>query len=228
MILKELVLDLDKIFHKELALEWDRTGLQVGSGSRQVSKLLVTLDMDDRVIDEAVSSGTSIIISHHPALFEDMGSITDSTVTGSMILRLAENRIAAYAAHTNYDIMEGGLNDLIAQKLGLEDTGTIAPGYGNWYKFVVFIPRGSQEEVRKAVCKAGGGKLGDYSCCTFSTGGTGTFLPGKDARPHTGKPGILSQVDELRMECMVSGQDLEELVNAALKAHPYEEPAYDI
>jgi dinuclear metal center YbgI/SA1388 family protein len=228
MILKELVLDLDKIFHKQLALEWDRAGLQVGNGSLQVSKVLVTLDVDDRVIDEAISSGTSIIISHHPAVFEDPGDITDSTVIGSRILRLAENRIAAYAAHTNYDIMEGGLNDLIAQKLGLEDTGAIVSEYGNWYKFVVFIPKGSQEEVRKALCGAGGGKLGDYSCCTFSSGGTGTFLPGKDARPHTGKPGILSQVDELRMECMVSEQDLEDLVYAALKAHPYEQPAYDI
>jgi dinuclear metal center YbgI/SA1388 family protein len=228
MILKELVLDLDKIFHKELALEWDRAGLQVGNGSRQVSKVLVTLDVDDRVIDEAVSCGTSIIISHHPAVFEDPANITDATITGSRILRLAENRVAAYAAHTNYDIMEGGLNDLLAQKLGLEDTGTIASESRNWYKFVVFIPEGSQEEVRKAVCRAGGGKLGDYSCCTFSSRGTGTFLPGKDARPYLGKSGMLSQVDELRMECMVSEHDLEDLVYAAIKAHPYEEPAYDI
>jgi dinuclear metal center YbgI/SA1388 family protein len=228
MILKELILDLDKIFQKDLALEWDRVGLQIGNSNSTINKILVTLDVDDELIDEAISSGTNLIISHHPAVFEEMVSITDYSGTGSMVLKLIENSIAVYAAHTNYDIMDGGLNDIIASKLGLEEIRAIEATSQNWYKFVIFVPVNNQEEVRRAICKSGGGKIGDYSCCTFSSRGRGTFLPGKDAQPYIGKTGELSEVDEVRMECIVGKDDLHELSKAVIEAHPYEEPAYDI
>lgn len=228
MILKELALDLDKIFQKELALEWDRVGLQIGNSKKQIKKIMVTLDIDDELIEEAISCNTDLIISHHPAVFEALGSITDSTPVGKRILRLIENAIAVYSAHTNYDIMDNGLNDIIALRLGLTDIEYLQALEKSLYKFIIFVPLGSQEAIRKAICGSGGGRLGDYSCCTFSTRGKGTFLPGKDAQPYIGKTGQLSVIDEIRMECIVEEKDLGGLVKAAIKAHPYEEPAYDI
>jgi len=228
MILKELVFNLDSIFHKDLAAQWDMVGLQAGTGKKEVKKALITIDVDDELIEEALRIKADLIISHHPLIFQRLGSVTDSTSTGRKLLKLIENKIAVYSAHTNYDIMEKGLNDVIAGRLGLVDVRPVSAYQEKLFKFVVFVPVGSQEAVRKAICSSGGGRLGDYSCCTFSSRGRGTFLPGKEAHPYTGRTGELNIVDEIRMECIVRERDLDRLVGAVLKAHPYEEPAYDI
>jgi len=126
MILKELALNLDKIFHKSIAAGWDRVGLQIGNEERDIKKILVTLDVDDEVIEEAIGSKAGLVISHHPIIFNPLDSVTGSTYTGRKVMKLVENRISAYAAHSNYDIMDGGLNDILAGKLGLKDIKYIA------------------------------------------------------------------------------------------------------
>jgi len=228
MILKELASSLDKIFHKSLAADWDRVGLQIGNERRNINKILVTLDLDDEAIEEAVSNNADLVISHHPIIFDPIDSVTDSTDTGKKVMRLVENRISAYAVHSNYDIMDEGLSDILAQKLGLKDIKSTGSHKKQWYKFVIFSPPGSQEKIRKVICGSGGGKFKDYSCCTFSSPGTATFLPEKDAHPYIGNTGELSIVDEVRMECIVDEENLRQLVESVIKVHPYEEPAYDI
>ena len=229
MILKDLVLNLDKIFHKNLAYAWDKTGLQIGRSESEIKKILITLDIDDDVIEEAVNTGSNLIISHHPLIFEPLENIIDSgRGTSEKVLRLIEKGIAVYAAHTNYDIMPGGLIDVLSKKLELEDLQYIKQEDIQWYKFVIFVPRDSQDKVRKAICSRGGGEFKNYSCCTFNTVGKGTFLPGEDAEPYIGEKGNLNIVDEIRMECIVGEDDLEVMVESAVEAHPYEEVAYDI
>ncbi|MBA7571693.1 GTP cyclohydrolase 1 type 2 [subsurface metagenome] len=117
---------------------------------------------------------------------------------------------------------------MLAEKLELEGLQYIKQEDRQWYKFVIFVPRDSQDKVRKAICSRGGGEFKNYSCCTFNTAGKGTFLPGKGAQPYIGEEGSLSTVDEIRMECIVSENNLEAMVKAAVEAHPYEEAAYDI
>jgi len=96
------------------------------------------------------------------------------------------------------------------------------------YKLVVFIPMSHLEKVRLAVCQAGAGKLGNYDCCTFISKGTGTFRPLPGAHPYIGKRGKISKVKEARLETLVQKKDLKKVIAAMKKAHPYEEPAYDI
>jgi len=229
MILKDIAQYLDKIFHKNLAYTWDKVGLQLGRSEAEIKKILVTLDIDDGVIEEALNTGSNLIVSHHPLIFEPVEDITDlSTGVSEKILRLIEKGIAVYAAHTNYDIMPGGLIDVISGKLELEDLQYIKQENVQWYKFVIFVPRDSQDKVRKAICSRGGGEFKNYSCCTFNTAGKGTFLPGEGAEPYIGEKGNLNIVDEIRMECIVNEYDLEKVVKAATEAHPYEEAAYDI
>jgi dinuclear metal center YbgI/SA1388 family protein len=229
MILKDLAPHLDKIFHKNLAYAWDKVGLQIGRSEAEIKKILITLDIDDDVIEEAVNTGSNLIISHHPLIFEPIENITDSSRgTSEKILRLIEKGIAVYAAHTNYDIMPGGLIDVLSEKLELDDLQYIKQEDVQWYKFVIFVPRESQDKVRKAICSRGGGEFKNYSFCTFNTAGKGTFLPGEGAEPYTGEKGNLNIVDEIRMECIVSEGNLEAMVKAAVEAHPYEEVAHDI
>jgi len=96
------------------------------------------------------------------------------------------------------------------------------------YKLVVFIPESHLEKVRGAICQAGAGKLGNYDYCTFTSKGTGTFRPLKGAKPYIGKIGKLKKVQEIRLETIVQKKDLRKVIAAMKKAHPYEEPAYDI
>lgn len=228
MILKELASSLDNIFHISLAEEWDKAGLQVGSIDADIKKILITLDLDSKAIEEAIECNADLVISHHPIIFDALDRVTDSTDTGKKVIKLLENKISAYSAHSNYDIMDGGLNDILAKKLELKDIKNICSSKKQWYKFVIFVPAGSEAKIREAVCRSGGGKFKDYSCCTFSGHGKGTFLPGKNADPYIGNVGELSVVDEIRMECIVDEENLKKLIDNAISAHPYEEPAYDI
>lgn len=228
MILKELVSSLDEIFHKSLAADWDRVGLQIGNERRDIKKILITLDLDNEAIEEAVGNDADLVISHHPTMFDPIDSVTYSNDTGKKVMRLVENKISAYAAHSNYDIMDEGLSDILAQKLGLKNIKSIGDHKKQWYKFVIFSPPGSHKKIVKAICGSGGGKFKDYSCCTFSSPGKGTFLPEKDAHPFIGNIGELSIVDEVRMECIVDEENLKQLIKDVIEVHPYEEPAYDI
>jgi len=228
MILKQLVLHLDRIFNKNLALSWDKVGLQIGNLGSDIKKILITLDVTSDAVREAVSKNCGLILAHHPLIFDSLDTILSSRSSEKKILTLIENKIAFYCAHTNYDAMAGGLNDFTADLLGLVNTEVIEDQDEQWYKFVVFVPVESEEKVRKAICEQGGGRWRNYSCCTFNTEGKGTFTPHEGSEPYIGKTGKVNFVDEVRIECIVSQNNLNELIEAVVGAHPYEEAAYDV
>lgn len=228
MKLRKLTEILDKNFHKEYSLSWDNTGLLIGNYNSETGKLLISLDVTGEVINEAISLNIDLIFSHHPLIFSPLKNIVSDNFSGQIILKLAANNIAVYCAHTNYDIMKGGLNDYIADILELEKVVSIIPNYTKWFKFAIYTPTDYEEKVRNTICLSGGGQWKDYSCCTFKTKGTGTFKPGENSKPFIGKKGSLSFADESRIECIISSEKLKNLIKNVLEVHPYEEPAYDI
>jgi dinuclear metal center YbgI/SA1388 family protein len=119
MILKELATVFDMIFYKNLALDWDKTGLRVGNIQKDIRKILITLDLTDGVIQEAIRAKVDLLLSHHPLLMEPIDSFLDTNSLGSKLLEIIKNSMAVYTAHTNYDIMPEGLNVMLAKKLGL-------------------------------------------------------------------------------------------------------------
>lgn len=122
MKVREITDIINKFAPTELAYSWDNVGLLFGSECFETKKVLLTLDMDIEVAKEAVKKGANLVIGHHPILFNPIQRVCDNTADGRLIMFLAENKISYYAAHTNLDIAKGGLNDLIAKKLGLTDT----------------------------------------------------------------------------------------------------------
>jgi len=226
--LKETVKYLNNIFESHLAIEGDRVGLQIGSLDRDMKTILITLDITESVIDEAIENCADLILSHHPVLFELSPAITNESLPGKKIIKLIEHRIAVYVAHTNYDMLPDGLNSLLADKLELKNVSIIKPESKQWYKFVIFVPKEAEEKLRQVICAGGGGKWKNYSCCTFNIEGKGTFKPLEGSHPYTGRAGDLNFVDEVRIECVVSEDNVDALLKAAVEAHPYEEPAYDI
>lgn len=116
---REIYQYLDGLAPFSLQMDFDNAGFLVGRGERRVDKLLVSLDITEEVAAEAAELGCQLIVSHHPVIFFPAKSITDGEPTGRTLLSLAERQIAAICAHTNLDAVHGGVNDALAQKLGL-------------------------------------------------------------------------------------------------------------
>lgn len=228
MLLKELVKILDKLFKKSYAVAEDPVGLQLGKPLSEINKALITLDVNADVIDEAILQKTGLIIAHHPMIYYPLKDIRQNTLLGSKIFKLIENNISVYIAHTSLDSMPGGINEQICEKLGLEDVTIIEETQMQWYKFAVFSPPESENNIREAMFKNGGGQWANYSCCSFNSAGRGTFRPGDKANPYKGIHGEINFVKEVKIECVVSAENLRPLTKAVLSVHPYEEPAYDI
>jgi dinuclear metal center YbgI/SA1388 family protein len=129
MILSEIIKFLDIILRKELAFETDNSGFLIGRPDKDIKKILIALDATDEVADEAVELQAGLLLVHHPLIYDSLKSITSKEKIQSKILKLVENGIAVYAAHTGYDIMPGGLNQLIAEKIGLKNIGILEPLY---------------------------------------------------------------------------------------------------
>lgn len=111
-----------------LAESWDNVGLLCGRPGREVSRILVALDPFRNVIQEAVRKRADLIVTHHPLIFENpVTALNEDTETGRCLLTLAEQGIAAINAHTNLDLAEGGVNDVLATTLGLENVTLIRP-----------------------------------------------------------------------------------------------------
>ncbi|MFS0775940.1 Nif3-like dinuclear metal center hexameric protein [Neobacillus sp. 3P2-tot-E-2] len=225
----EIIQLFEQFSPKALAMEGDKIGLQIGRLNKKIDKIMIALDVLEEVIDEAIERNVQLIIAHHPPIFRPLKNVLTDTVQGRMIEKLLKHDIAVYAAHTNLDVATGGVNDLLADVLGLENPEVLVPtNETKLKKLVVFTPVSHAEEIRKVLGAIGAGFIGNYSHCSFSTDGTGRFLPGDNTNPHIGQQGRLEAVDEVRIETIVPEHLIKRAITAMIKAHPYEEVAYDV
>lgn len=220
---------LEKIAPPALAEGWDNPGLQAGDPQAEIDRVMLTLEVNIEVAREAKTRGAGLIICHHPLIFKPLSSLRLDQPGGKVLAYVIQHNIAVYAAHTNLDMAAGGVNDALAEILGLRETAVLAPtGRERYVKLVVFIPAAHTAAVHQAISAAGAGWIGNYSHCSFQTRGTGTFLPLAGADPYIGQPGELEQVEEVRLETIMPVTGLDAVLQAMLKAHPYEEVAYDL
>lgn len=118
---QDIVTFLDSIAPRSLKMEWDNVGLLCGRSDKEIHTVLVALDPFSHVCREATELGADLLVTHHPLIFQPLSSITDQTSVGQAILELISHDIAAVNAHTNLDCADGGVNDTLAQCLGLKD-----------------------------------------------------------------------------------------------------------
>lgn len=226
---KDVVNVLEHFAPKSYAFEGDKIGLHVGSMNAKISKVMVALDVLESVVDEAIENNVDLILAHHPLIFKPLKSIDLNSEKGRIIQKLLQHNISVYAAHTNLDIANGGVNDMLMSQLGIKDHDVLVEtGEDPLYKLVVFVPETHEESLRDALSEAGAGHIGDYSHCTFNTPGTGTFKPLDGTNPYIGSQGEIEKVNEVRMETIVPESKLNQVIKSATSAHPYEEMAYDV
>ncbi|WFD12105.1 Nif3-like dinuclear metal center hexameric protein [Tepidibacter hydrothermalis] len=229
MYIKDIVKIFENKYPKSLAYNWDNVGLIIGNEMDSVSKIMLTLEATQAVIDEAVENKVDLIITHHPFIFKGLKKINTSTTKGTDIYKLIRNKISVYSAHTNFDIAYDGLNDEIAKRLDLKDVLVLDTTYDQkLYKIAVYVPVSHQECIRKTMADMGCGNIGNYSDCSFTFEGVGRFKPLNESNPYIGIKNEIETVEEVKIESICEESKLSEAINNIIKAHPYEEVAYDI
>lgn len=225
----EIIKHIEYWTPKEIAWQKDNVGLQVGSLNRSLKNIMLCLDVDEKVITQAIQKKCNLIISHHPLLFYPLKKIDTHSDSKSIIAaKLIKKDISVYSMHTNFDYSKDGVSFQLARSLKLKNIKFLKNLSHNQFKVVVFVPQGALEKVSSAVFNAGAGTIGEYSNCSFSVNGSGTFKGSPKTKPAVGKKNKLERVNEVRLEILVNSWKLGEVVTALKLSHPYEEVAYDV
>lgn len=216
----------------ELAEEWDRVGVLLAGDRAGLRRVLLTIDLTEAVLAEAIALDADGIVAYHPPIFDPIARLDDRTAKSRTIRGAARAGLFIHSPHTALDAAEGGVNDWIASGLGEGRVRPILPAArsrpGEAFKVATFLPEIAADRVRQALAEAGAGRIGEYTHCSFTAPGSGTFLGGEASRPAVGTRGRLERVAELRLEMVCSARLLADAVAAVRAAHPYEEPPIEI
>jgi dinuclear metal center YbgI/SA1388 family protein len=228
MKIREICTFLDNAIPLSYQEDYDNAGLQVGDRDADTSSALLTIDVTEEVINEAVANKCGLIISHHPLIFSPLKKIIGSNAVERMIEKAIKNNLAIYSAHTNLDVIGNGVSRKMAEKLSLGNVRVLSPQTGRLLKLVTFVPEDHIEKVREAVFAAGGGVIGNYDNCSFNAGGYGTFRGNEKTSPFVGEKGKMHTEKEIRFETILLSHNKDNVIKALLSVHPYEEVAYDL
>jgi dinuclear metal center YbgI/SA1388 family protein len=227
--LADVVGALEELYPPRWAAAGDPVGLIVGDPSADVRRIHLAVDPVQQIVDEAASSGADLLVVHHPLLFRGVHSVARDSPKGRVVHDLISHRIGLFAAHTNADSPPGGVSEAMALSLGLSELRPLAPEPADPLdKLITFVPYEHTGVVIDALAAAGAGAIGDYDRCAFTSTGQGTFRPGSAANPAVGTKGRIEVVDEHKVEMVVPRGLRDAVVDSLRRAHPYEEPAFDL
>lgn len=225
MIVRDVFDYLEKICPARWAFDFDKVGFQLGDLNQAVTGCAVALDWSSAAIEHAEKMGAELLITHHPLFFNPIQGLTTGNEQGRASIRMIRAGISYIAAHTNWDCAPGGINDTLAELLGLQSIKPFGPGARVPYSLVTtYVPVANREAVLEAAHVAGAGVIGNYSGCGYWGEGTGTFLPEEGAQPAVGEVGVREEVSESRVEMLLPTSLMKKVENAIRAAHPYEEP----
>jgi dinuclear metal center YbgI/SA1388 family protein len=228
ILIKDITNLLEQLAPLSLQESYDNCGLLVGSPTAVATGALITLDVTENIIDEAIANKCNLVIAHHPLIFSGLKKLSGNSWIERTIIKAIKNDISIYAIHTNLDNMMQGVNKMMAEKIGLKRGSVLQPKKELLRKLVCFCPKDAAEAVRNALFLAGAGHVGNYSECSFNSEGIGTFRGSEHSNPTIGNPGELRQEAEIKIETIFPAYRESMILKAMLDAHPYEEVAYEI
>ena len=226
MKVKNILNTLDKIAPFFLQDSFDNSGIQFADLDTTITKVLLSLDVTQGVLNEVLEKKANLIIAHHPLLFSPLKQIIKQK--NPLLYQVITAQINLVAMHTNYDLAQGGLNDYVANLLGIKKISPLQGSLEKVFKFAVYVPTQYADEVSQSIFQAGAGKIGKYTETSFNISGKGTFKPMEGTNPFIGKIGEKETVSEIKIETVVAERDLESVVQVMKDTHPYEEPAFDV
>jgi dinuclear metal center YbgI/SA1388 family protein len=226
--LKDIINFLETVAPLSLQESYDNSGLLYGDPEKSIEKTIVSLDLTDAVLEEAISLNAQLIIVHHPPVFKPIKRMSISDPVSNLLIKAIQKDIAIFAIHTNLDNVIWGVNGEIASRLGLLNIKVLSPLSHTHQKLIVYVPTLHLDAVRNALFEAGAGSIGKYSECSFTSKGLGTFKANEDAKPWIGKIGERHEEAEEKLEVLIPTHLQLTVVDALKSAHPYETVAYDI
>jgi len=225
--IREILNAIEQVAPLPLQEGFDNSGVQVGDINQEARAALLCIDVTEEVIDEAIDLKCNLIISHHPLAFKSFKSLTGKTYIERCMIKACKHNIVVYAAHTNLDNAQRGINYYLAKLLNLEQIRILLPQQKSLLKLVTFVPLDHLENVRSALFNSGAGTIGNYDSCSYGVSGQGTFRAGEGANPFVGSIDMLHVEPEYRLEVVLPAFRQNDVLQALLAVHPYEEPAYD-
>lgn len=228
--IKDFIQVYESFAPTNLKMGKDPIGLHFGHPESEITKVMTTLDVRPEVVQEAIENNVNFIVAHHPPIFKPVTNFNEADPQQKMYADIIRHNIAVYASHTNLDVVEGGMNDWLAEALKLNNIQILSHTYSDdHYKLTVFVPIDDVDQVLNACHQAGAGQVGDnYHDVSYSVEGQGKFTPVEGANPSIGSLGQEETVKEQRIEMLVKNKDIPAVIEAIKTNHSYEEPVYDI
>ncbi|MDR1562993.1 MAG: Nif3-like dinuclear metal center hexameric protein [Dysgonamonadaceae bacterium] len=228
MKISEIISEIEAVAPLFLQDDFDNSGIQTGDIEQDITGVIVSVDVTEAVLKEAVDLGCNLVISHHPLIFKPLKKISGGNYIERCVHFACKNNITVYACHTNLDNAAKGINFYLAKKLGLQKIRVLSPKKNNLLKLSVFVPENHAESLRNALFAAGAGFIGNYDSCSFNINGKGSFRAGENTNPFVGNKNELHFEPETRIETIIPAGIKSTVIRTLLKVHPYEEPAFDI
>lgn len=207
---------------------YDNAGLLVGDKMADCTGVLICLDAIEAVIDEAIAKKCNLVVAHHPIVFSGVKKITGKNYIERVIIKAIKNDIAIYTCHTNLDNVKLGVNNIIADKLGLQNRKILDPKSGILKKLYTYVPAVAKDALLNALFAAGAGNIGNYSECSYSVDGVGTFKGNEHSNPVIGEKNKRSTEPEHKIELIFPDYKESKILQALKASHPYEEVAYEV
>jgi dinuclear metal center YbgI/SA1388 family protein len=230
---------LERFAPSHLAESWDNVGLLWGDPADEVRSVMTCLTVTPESAAEAIREHASMIVSHHPVLFQAVKRIRADLAETGHLWKLARVGIAIASPHTAFDNAQDGINEILCRRLGLLALSPLrplaiatnpssAPSGSRSFKIVVFTPESDREAVMAGAFEAGAGQIGAYRECSFASAGEGSFFGTEASTPAVGEKGRRETVQEMRLEVVCPEDQLPGVLTSIRARHSYEEPAIDV
>lgn len=225
---RDVVAELERIAPPQLSQSWDNVGLLIGDAAGPARRVMLCIDLTPAVLDEALRARCSMVMAYHPPIFKPISRVTADR--SAVVYAAVRSGLSVYSMHTAWDAAEGGLNDILADAIGMAAGRRPLRGepVKDYCKIAIFAPAAQLQKVSRAAYDAGAGQVGNYFDCGFHVEGTGTFCCGADTHPSIGRPGRCESVQEVRLEVIAPRSRAAAVCSAVRAAHSYEEPVIDV
>ena len=228
MTIKEITNIVEELAPLSNAEDFDNVGLLIGDSKKEVTGVLITLDTLEEVVDEAIQENCNLILSFHPIIFKGLKKINGKNYVEKAVLKAIKNDIAIYAIHTALDNSINGVSAKMCDVLDLRIKKVLLPKKNEILKLTTYIPKEKAEDLLHALHKAGAGSIGNYTESSFSFPGVSTFKGNENSNPTVGKKLELQIKPETCVNVTFEKYKEEQVIEALVKNHPYEEIAYEI
>ncbi len=230
LCISEFLAFLETKAPQESAEPWDAVGLICGDPQQLITGIVISIDLTEHAIQQAIQHNWNCILTHHPCLFSK--NPLTQLLAHTPLFKAIQKGIAVIACHTNFDQCALEVLTTIASQLNIQPQGRFLetrPTHPKpLLKLVTFVPPSHLERLRMALSEAGAGEIGQYRNCSFSVLGEGTFQGDDTTHPFQGNPTVLEKIPEIRFETIFPQGLQKRVLSALFKTHPYEEVAYDL